>query len=131
VKLKPSVPNFARTLIIKKAEYSMKENLFEIGAKFEDGWSSDNKQKPNKKTTELKEPNKHRLFFSKEKRRGKTITIIKPFFLEEKELKRVLKNLKAKIGCGGTIKEDAIELQGEVKTKANEILLDMGFVFKK
>ncbi|HHS92973.1 MAG TPA: translation initiation factor, partial [Campylobacterales bacterium] len=35
----------------------MKENLFEMGANFSDGWSSDNKEKPKKKiTTEIKEP---------------------------------------------------------------------------
>jgi len=48
----------------------MKKNLFEMGAKFEDSWSSDNKKKaPKKKVLEIKEPSKHQLHFAKEKKR--------------------------------------------------------------
>ena len=108
----------------------MKKNLFEMGAKFEDGWSSDNKQKTTKKTKEIKEPNKHKLHFAKEKRRGKTVTIIKPFYLSDKDLKITLKKLKSTLGSGGTIKENTIELQGEVQQKAKEFLNNLGFKFK-
>jgi translation initiation factor 1 len=109
----------------------MKKNLFEMGAKFEDSWSSDNKKKaPKKKSVEIKEPSKHQLHFAKEKRRGKIVTIIKPFFLEEKELKKLLKNLKAKLGSGGTIKENRLELQGEVQEQTKTILQKEGFRFK-
>ena len=73
----------------------MKKNLFEMGADFGDEWSSDNKDKPSKKiTTEIKEPNKHQLHFAKEKRRGKVVTIVKPFCLEKKDLQALLKTLK-------------------------------------
>ncbi len=110
----------------------MKKNLFEMGAKFDDNWSSDNKQKASKKNSlEIKEPSKHRLYFAKEKRRGKVVTIIKPFFLKDKELKALLKTLKAKLGSGGTIKENSIELQGEIKEKAKSILEKEGFRFKQ
>lgn len=109
----------------------MKKNLFEMGAKFDDSWSSDNKQKASKKKSfENKEPVKHHLYFAKEKRRGKIVTIIKPFFLDEKELKKLLKSLKSKLGSGGTIKENSIELQGEVQEQAKAILQKEGFRFK-
>ncbi len=109
----------------------MKKNLFEMGAKFDEGWSSDNKQKsPKQKSFEKKEPTKHRLYFAKEKRRGKSVTIIKPFFLEQKELQRVLKTLKAALGSGGTIKENTLELQGEVAERAKVVLEKEGFRFK-
>jgi len=109
----------------------MKKNLFEMGAKFEDNWSSDNKTKTKKVKQEIKEPNRHLLHFAKERRRGKVVTIIKPFFLENSKLKIVLKNLKSKLGSGGTIKDNSIELQGEVSQQAKEILVNLGFKFKK
>lgn len=109
----------------------MKKNLFEIGAKFEDGWSSDNKEKPKSKKQEIKEPAKHQLHTAKEKRCGKIVTIIKPFYLKPSELKNLLKELKSKLGSGGTAKENSIELQGEVATKAKELLQAKGFRFKK
>ena len=109
----------------------MKKNIFEIGAKFEDGWSSDNKQKPKKEKVQIKEPSKHQLYIAKEKRRGKIVTIIKPFYLELSELKKLLKSLKKELGSGGTIKDNSIELQGEVSQKVRDILLKRGFKFKK
>ena len=108
------------------------KQLFEMGANFEeDSWSSDNKTKPNKRAKlEIKEPAKHQLHTAKEKRRGKVVTIIKPFYLEPSELKKVLKELKSKLGSGGTLKEDTLELQGEVSAKAKELLQSKGFRFK-
>lgn len=110
----------------------MKENLFEMGANFEDEWSSDNKDKPSKsKSTELKAPEKHQLHFAKEKRRGKVVTIVKPFYLEKKELQALLKTLKKKLGTGGTAKEDSLEFQGEIAEVLRGHLEEMGYRFKK
>ncbi len=108
----------------------MKKNLFEMGAKFDDSWSSNNKIKKINQNREIKDFSKHKLYFLKEKRRGKNITIIKEFYLENKELKEILKTLKSKLGSGGTIKENSIELQGEVSIKAKDILKSIGFNFK-
>ncbi|HHD75395.1 MAG TPA: translation initiation factor [Campylobacterales bacterium] len=109
----------------------MKENLFEMGANFSDGWSSDNKEKPKKKiTTEIKEPHQHKLHFSKEKRRGKTVSIVQPFWLEKKELQALLKTLKKKIGTGGTVKEDALEFQGEIEEPLITQLKHLGYGIK-
>ena len=86
-----------------------------MGADFGDDWSSNNKDKPSGKvSTEIKEPTKHQLHFAKEKRRGKVVTIVKPFCLEKKDLQALLKTLKKKLGCGGTIKEDSLEFQGDI-----------------
>ncbi|MDD3592272.1 MAG: translation initiation factor [Sulfurovum sp.] len=110
----------------------MKENLFEIGAKFEDAWSSDNKEKPAKNNTiEIKAPEKHQLHFAKEKRRGKLVTIVKPFHLEKKELQALLKTLKKKLGTGGTAKEDSLEFQGEITEILRGCLEGLGYRFKK
>ncbi|MDM5272381.1 translation initiation factor [Sulfurovum sp. zt1-1] len=109
----------------------MKENLFEMGANFEDSWSSDNKDKPsNKKTIEVKAPEKHQLHFAKEKRRGKIVTIVKPFHLEKQDLQALLKVLKKKLGTGGTAKEDSLEFQGEIAEILHTHLENLGYRFK-
>jgi len=109
-----------------------KENLFEMGANFDDAWTSDNKENPKKQnSTEIKEPNKHQLHFAKEKRRGKVVTIVKPFCLEKKDLQALLKTLKKKLGCGGTLKEDTLEFQGDIPEQIRKHLEAMEYRFKK
>ena len=106
-------------------------NLFEMGASFNDDWSSDNKEKPKKKqSTEIKVPEKHQLHFAKEKRRGKIVTIVKPFYLTKNDLKALLKTLKKKIGTGGTLKEESLEFQGEIKENLKTQLEILGYGFK-
>ncbi len=109
----------------------MKENLFEMGANFEEGWSSDNKEKSSKKTaTEIRPPEKHQLHFAKEKRRGKVVTIVKPFYLEKTELQALLKTLKKKLGSGGTLKEESLEFQGDIPELVRTHLEALGYRFK-
>ncbi len=110
----------------------MRKNIFEMGANFEDGWSSDNKDKQIKsKTIELKLPNKHQLVTQKERRRGKVVTIVKEFFIQKDELKSLLKDLKKSLGCGGTIKDSSLEFQGDIATKLKVELKNREFKFKK
>lgn len=109
-----------------------KENLFDIGANFGDDWSSDNKEKTTKKvSTHIIEPAKHQLHLAKEKRRGKVVTIVKPFQLEKKALEALLKTLKKKLGTGGTVKEDSLEFQGDMPEVLREHLEALGYRFKK
>jgi len=109
----------------------MKKNLFEMGSNFEDTWTADNKNISTcRKIIVIKPPNKHQLHFSKEKRRGKVVTIIKPFYLEKVELQKLLKYLKKKLGAGGTIKEDTLEFQGEKQSLLKDYLLELDYRFK-
>ncbi len=103
--------------------------MFEMGAKFDDGWSIDKGEKKVAKK-ELKAFDKHQLVFSKEKRKGKVVTIVKPFFLEKKELQSVLKSLKKKLATGGSAKEDTLEFQGEVKEALASELRKLEFKLK-
>ncbi len=41
--------------------------------------------------------------------------------------KSLTKKLKQKLACGGTFKDDKIELQGDHKQKVKKILIDSGF----
>lgn len=110
----------------------MKENLFEMGTDFKEGWSADNKGKPPKTiSTEVLLPEKHKLHFAKEKRRGKIVTIIKPFRLEKKTLEDLLKTLKKKLGTGGTVKEDSLEFQGDIPEILRKHLETLGYGFKQ
>ena len=110
----------------------MKKNLFEMGSDFGDEWSSDNKNKPSKKiSTEIKAPEKHQLHFAKEKRRGKVVTIVKPFYLDKTSLQALLKTLKKKLGTGGTVKENSLEFQGDIPDMLRKHIENLGYTFKK
>ena len=102
-----------------------------MGADFGDEWSLDNKNKPSEKvSTEVKTPEKHQLHFAKEKRRGKVITIVKPFYLDKAALQVLLKTLKKNLGTGGTVKEDSLEFQGDIPELLRKHLEALGYRFK-
>lgn len=108
----------------------MRENLFEMGANIDDSWSSDNKEKSQSKEIETKEPSRHKLHFAREKRNGKVVTIVKPFFLDDESLSSLLKSLKKSLATGGTIKDNSLEFQGEVSQKLKVALVALGFGMK-
>jgi len=63
---------------------------------------------------------------TEKKKFGKIYTIIKGFD-KSINMHELLKEFKKKLACGGTIKEGKIELQGNHKEKAKEILLKMNY----
>ena len=58
---------------------------------------------------------------------GKIITVVQGIDAKDIDLKDVAKKLKSKFACGGTVKDNAIELQGDHKQKVKEELIRMGF----
>ncbi len=109
--------------------------LFKMGANLDgntyDTSKEDKKKNQNKNASnKIESKNKHQLVFTYEKRKGKPVTLVGRFYLLEKEKKEVLKLLKKKLACGGSIKEEWIELQGDVKDKVKVILLKEGWKFK-
>jgi translation initiation factor 1 len=104
--------------------------MFTMGAKLE-GESFDTKKlKDKNKLFQKVSKNEHNLVFTFEKRKGKPVTLVGRFYISDKEKKSILKLLKIKLACGGAIKEDWIELQGNVKDKIKDILLNDGWKFK-
>ena len=102
-----------------------------MGADFSDEWASDNREKAKKGDSgEIRLPEKHQLHFAKEKRRGKVVTIVKPFYLTKEELQSLLKLLKKKLGTGGTVKENSLEFQGEIKESLKVQLEQLNFRLK-
>ncbi len=55
----------------------------------------------------------------------KPVTIIKG--MDRNSAKPVIKNLKRKLACGGSYKEERIELQGNHVNRIKELLVKLGF----
>lgn len=98
-----------------------------------DGDSFDTKKEDKKKksSNEIIPKNQHQLVFTFEKRKGKPVTLVGRFNLSENDKKAVLKLLKKKLACGGSIKDEWIELQGDVKEKIKSVLETDGWKFRK
>lgn len=60
-------------------------------------------------------------------RQGKTVTVITGFQQSPDSLAKLLKQLKNKCGTGGTLKENALELQGDRRQQLLEILTQAGY----
>lgn len=60
------------------------------------------------------------------KRYGKIVTIVKGFD-KGIDVKKTAKALKNELACGGTSKDNIIELQGDHRGKIKELLVKMGF----
>lgn len=58
---------------------------------------------------------------------GKTVTVIRGLELDPNALKALLKKLKSRIGSGGTIKEQVIELQGNQVDLVLDLLRQDGY----
>lgn len=72
-----------------------------------------------------KEAEKIKIHLDK-KRYGKFVTVVEGIGKEAGN-KNVLKELKTRLACGGTMKDDTIELQGNHRNKIKEILIKLGF----
>lgn len=105
--------------------------MFTMQANLEgDSWETARMKDPKKLSQKITK-NEHQLVFTFEKRKGKPVTLVGRFFLSESEKKDILKLLKKKLGCGGTIKDEWIEIQGDKKDKITEVLVANGWKFRK
>ncbi len=67
----------------------------------------------------------------KKSRGGKIVTTITGLDLSQEETMKLLKKIKSKLGTGGTLKEQSIEIQGNKVLEVREILSKEGFFPKK
>ena len=63
-------------------------------------------------------------------RGAKTVTVVYDLPRNEKFLKDLGQALKRECGTGGTVTEDGIELQGELRDRVRGILQRLGYVVK-
>jgi len=61
------------------------------------------------------------------KRKFGKITTLVSGFDKSIDIKKTAKDLKAELGCGGTVKNDTIELQGDHTKKIKASLVGLGF----
>ena len=64
-------------------------------------------------------------------RKGKGVTIVTGVPLAAEELSDLAKQLKAKCGAGGTLKQGVIEIQGDHRDTVVRLLQDRGFTVKR
>ena len=63
-------------------------------------------------------------------RGGKTVSVIKGVKTTAAGRKALLKHLKSKLGTGGTVKGEEIEIQGEQRERIAELLNELGYKAK-
>ena len=85
---------------------------------------------PAKATSPIPVNNRGRVDIRREtgNRGGKTVTVVDGFVgigLPEKE--QLAKKMRAACGCGGTVKDGAIEIQGDQRETVARILSEAGF----
>lgn len=61
-------------------------------------------------------------------RGGKTVTVVSGFVgIGQPEKEKLTKQMRAACGCGGTVKDGQIEIQGDQRETITKILIDAGF----
>ncbi len=107
---------------------------FGMGSKLEGNsfdTAKNDKKNPKKESGNIIPKNQHQLVFTYEKRNGKPVTLVGRFNISLDDKKEVLKLLKKKLACGGSINKEWLELQGDVKDKIKTVLEADGWKFRK
>ena len=66
-----------------------------------------------------------------EKRNGKPLTLIEGYTGADADFKLLAKELKTRLGVGGSVKEEKIIIQGDYRDKIMEFLKEKGFKVKR
>ena len=61
------------------------------------------------------------------KKFNKNYTVVDGIDQKEIDIKDVASQLKAKLACGGTVKDGKVELQGDHRNRVKDILVELGF----
>jgi translation initiation factor 1 len=64
-------------------------------------------------------------------RGGKSVTLIEGLHMSVKDQESLLKQFKAQLGTGGTLKNNTLEIQGDHRDAIMTILQDMGYKPKR
>ncbi|MBC8320210.1 MAG: translation initiation factor [Bacteroidetes bacterium] len=74
-------------------------------------------------------PNEQKLIISldKKQRKGKKVTLVKGFVGSDDKLKELGKLLKTKCGVGGSVKDNEVIIQGDLREKVVTVLSSMGY----
>ena len=72
-----------------------------------------------------------RVSLDKRHRKGKEVTLITGFVGSEDDLKDLGKELKSKLGVGGSAKNGELLIQGDFRDQVMQLLTDKGYKAKK
>lgn len=64
-------------------------------------------------------------------RKGKGVTLVTGLALGDRELKKLAKSFKQKCGCGGSLKNGVIEIQGDQRDILERELVGRGYKVKQ
>lgn len=64
-------------------------------------------------------------------RGGKTVTVVYDLPRNAAFLKDLCGELKRACGCGGAVREDAVEVQGDLRDRVRDVLQKKGFAIKR
>jgi translation initiation factor 1 len=67
------------------------------------------------------------LVYSVKRKFGKIVTLIEGVDEKQVSTRELIKELKSRLACGGTVKEGHIELQGDHRNRVKDVLVGMGF----
>jgi translation initiation factor 1 len=70
------------------------------------------------------------LHFSKKGRAGKIVTVISGISADDDQIKILAKELKTRLGVGGSVKNHEIVIQGNLRDKIARILQELGYKTK-
>ena len=70
------------------------------------------------------------IFIDRKQRKGKTATIVEGFLCGDEQLKVIARDLKMRIGVGGSARCGEILLQGDCAAKLRDVLTSMGYKVK-
>lgn len=87
--------------------------------------SSSNAEQESEKAVD--NPKKPLLRVEKDKRKGKTATLITGYEEQSVEVEELAKRLKQKLAVGGSTRDGEILLQGDVRDKVTELLTILGY----
>jgi translation initiation factor 1 len=73
------------------------------------------------------EQQKLRVKVEKAGRKGKTVTLVTGFIGTDEDLKLLAKQLKTRLSTGGSSKGNEIVIQGDVKQRVVQLLLEFGY----
>jgi len=71
-----------------------------------------------------------RIMRDKKGRGGKTVTLVVGVPGPESSLLQLTRELKQHCGTGGTLRGDVIEIQGDFRTRLQELLVKRGYIVK-
>jgi translation initiation factor 1 len=72
-----------------------------------------------------------RVALERKGRGGKSVSVIKQVMSHPQGKQALLKLLKTRLGTGGTLKDDTIEIQGDHRDAIVEVLKELGYQAKK